>query len=190
MRIVGGKHRGRRLDAPPGQAVRPTADRTRESLFNLLEQGRVAVDAGFTLSGARVLDAFCGTGALGLEARSRGAGAITFLDKDRQVLDGARANAQALGESDETTYVRGDATRPPRAPRPHDLVLLDPPYGDRSAAPALVALAEAGWIGDAALIVVECASGDDAFAMPDGFEELDRRRYGAATLIFLRPRTP
>ena len=186
MRIVGGRHRGRRLEAPAGLEVRPTADRTREALFNILDHGRFAADDGVSpLSGARVLDGFCGSGALGLEALSRGAAHATFMDTSATAVAATRANAARLDEAARTTVLRADPTRPPPAPAPVGVVLLDPPYGSGLGAPALAALAAAGWIARDALCIVE-VSAKEPFAPPAGFALLDERRYGKARLTFLR----
>jgi len=185
MRIVAGRHRGRRIAAPPGDAVRPTSERAREALFNILAHGRLA--AAPDLAEARVLDAFAGTGALGLEALSRGARFATFIEKDRQARDALEANIRTLGETSRTRIFAGDATAPPRADGPYDLVFLDPPYRSGLAAPALEALRGAGWLAPGALIVAELAARDD-FEPPSGFDLLEERRYGAGRLIFLRAR--
>src|SRR5437588_5033228 len=127
LRIVGGSHRGRRLIAPPGEAVRPTSDRAREALFNILSHGRFAA-AGLAFADRPVLDAFAGTGALGLEALSRGAAAAAFIENEREALALLRRNIAALDESDRTHVVAGDATRPPRAAFACAIAFLDPPY--------------------------------------------------------------
>lgn len=186
MRIVGGRHRGRRIEAPPGLDIRPTADRAREAAFNLIERGRAARETGFVLAGARVLDAFCGTGAMGLEALSRGAAAATFLDADARAVDCARTNAALLGESARAVLLIADATKPPPATAAHDLVLLDPPYASDLGLPALEALAARGWIAAGALIVLEHRAGRDALAPPPGFALLESRRYGKAAITLLR----
>jgi 16S rRNA (guanine966-N2)-methyltransferase len=186
MRIIAGKLRGRKLEAPEGLAVRPTSDRAREALFNVLVHGGHRADGGSAVAGALVLDAFCGTGALGLEALSRGAQRATLMDSDSTALAVARRNAKALGVDGQIGYALVDATRPPPPRLAHDLVLLDPPYDGDLAAPALAALGEAGWIAPDALVVVERPSKRAALTAPAGFVELERRRYGAATLIFLR----
>ncbi|WP_307832898.1 RsmD family RNA methyltransferase, partial [Azospirillum argentinense] len=116
MRIVGGKHRGRRLAAPGGSDTRPTTDRTRESLFNILSHADWGPDGTDLLEGAVVVDAFCGTGALGLESLSRGAAHASFLDLGRAALDAVRANVAALGEGANAAVLRADATRPPPPP--------------------------------------------------------------------------
>jgi 16S rRNA (guanine966-N2)-methyltransferase len=183
MRIIAGRHRGRRLGAPEGDAVRPTSDRAREALFDILAHGRFAERPVY--EGAHVLDAFAGTGAFGLEALSRGAARASFIEKDRAALAALRANIAALGEEEGTSVLPGDALRPPRAPAPASLAFLDPPYGSDLAAPALAALATAGWLAAEALVVVEVAARQE-LAAPDGFTLLDKRRYGAAKLLFLR----
>jgi len=137
-----------------------------------------------------VLDAFAGSGALGLEARSRGAARLTCMELAGEACQAIAANAASLGETARVAIRRADATRPPPAPRdpamaPCDLVLLDPPYGSGLAAPALIALAAAGWIAPGALVVVE-GGPRDAVTAPPGFAILDRRRYGKAVLSFLR----
>ncbi|HZT50703.1 MAG TPA: 16S rRNA (guanine(966)-N(2))-methyltransferase RsmD [Stellaceae bacterium] len=183
MRIIAGKHRGRRLEAPPGLAVRPTGERAREALFDILAHGRFAERPVY--EDARVLDAFAGTGALGLEALSRGARFATFLENDRAARAALQRNIAALGETPRAQVMAADALHPPRASGPCDLVFLDPPYGEPVAAPALTALAAAGWLAEAALIVVELAA-RASFAPPPGFTLLETRRYGAAQLAFLR----
>src|SRR6266568_5724355 len=114
LRIVGGVHRGRRLIAPSGDLVRPTSDRAREALFNILSHGDLAA-GGLPFADRPVLDAFAGTGALGLEALSRGASAAAFIESEREALAALRRNITALGEEDRAHIVAGDATRPPRA---------------------------------------------------------------------------
>jgi 16S rRNA (guanine966-N2)-methyltransferase len=184
MRIVGGRHRGRKLVAPPGDQVRPTSDRAREALFNILSHGDFAA-AGSPFAGENVLDAFAGTGALGLEALSRGAARAAFVETDRAALTALRHNLAALDEEDAADIFPGDATRPPRAPFAAALALLDPPYRSGLAALALAALAQMGWLTAGALAVVELAA-KEPFSPPEGFAMIDERRYGAARLVFLR----
>jgi 16S rRNA (guanine966-N2)-methyltransferase len=184
MRVVGGRHRGRRLAAPPGDAVRPTSDRAREALFNILSHGEFAA-AGSPFAGENVLDAFAGTGALGIEALSRGAARAAFIETDRAALRALRQNLAALDEEDAADIVSGDATRPPRAPYACALAFLDPPYRSGLGAPALTALAAMGWLTARAIAVAEIAA-DEAFSPPDGFTVIDERKYGAAKLVFLR----
>lgn len=183
MRIIAGKHRHRGLLAPDGRAVRPTSDRAREAVFDILAHGRFSEqDACLD---AMVLDAFAGTGAFGLEALSRGARHASFIEKDRAARAALQQNIAALGETAHAAIVNGDATRPPRATGACSLVFLDPPYGENLAAPALAALKQSGWIAKGALVVVEIAAKED-LELPANFEALDERRYGAAKFLFLR----
>jgi 16S rRNA (guanine966-N2)-methyltransferase len=183
MRIIAGKHRGRALKAPEGSAVRPTSDRAREALFDILAHGRFGENPPFL--DARVLDAFAGTGAFGLEALSRGAAQASFMEKDRTALAALRANIVALGEERNAAVLAVDVLHPPRAAAPATLAFLDPPYGQDLAAPALTALAAAGWLAPDALVVVEVAA-KQKLAPLAGFTLLEERRYGAARLVFLR----
>ena len=186
MRIVAGKHRSRRLLAPPGRGIRPTADRTRESLFNMLATR--GSGGGSAVVGAMVLDGFCGTGALGLEALSRGAAHAVFIDLGRPALEACRANVAELGEERHSLVLTGDVTGPPALPAgcaPRDLVLLDPPYRSGLAAPAIAALDASGWLAEDPLLIVEL-SAKDPFDPPAGFSVTDERRYGAARVLLLR----
>jgi 16S rRNA (guanine966-N2)-methyltransferase len=185
MRVIGGKHRGRAIEGPAGEGVRPTSDRARESLFNILEHGRFSEDGTSLLPGARVLDVFSGTGAFAIEALSRGAADATLIDNDPAAMALARRNLRTLGETAHATLVQADATRPPPAPRLHEIVFLDPPYASGLGVPALEALAAAGWLAPGAVCIVETGS-KERFAPPQGFLVLDERRYGRAKLSFLR----
>jgi 16S rRNA (guanine966-N2)-methyltransferase len=184
LRIVGGVHRGRRLVVPAGASVRPTSDRAREALFNILSHGHFAAE-GLPFADKPVLDAFAGTGAFGLEALSRGAAAAAFIESERAAATALRRNIAALGEEDRAHVVIGDATRPPRAPFACALAFLDPPYHSGIAGPALAALAAAGWLTADALVVVELAAREE-LPVPPGFAIIDRRTYGAAGLLFLQ----
>jgi len=184
MRIVAGRFRGRRLASPEGkEAVRPTSDRAREAIFNVLMhrfQGR-----GFSLIGARVVDAFAGTGAMGLEALSRGAAHVTFLENNRSALAALKANVQAVNAEGETRVEQTDATRPPRPTQPCQLAFLDPPYEDGLLEPALAGLLSGGWLAPGAIVVCEGPITVDLTA-PEGMEHVDERRYGKAKVTFLR----
>jgi 16S rRNA (guanine966-N2)-methyltransferase len=183
MRIIAGSHRGRTLRAPEGLAVRPTSDRAREALFDILAHGRFAARPVY--EDAHVLDAFAGTGAFGLEALSRGAAQAAFIEKDRAALAALRANIAACREERRVAVLAADALHPPAAAEPCTLAFLDPPYGEDLAAPALAALAKARWFAPQALIVVEVAA-KQKLDPPSGFALLEERRYGAARLVFLR----
>lgn len=185
MRIIGGQRRGAKLGAPPGTALRPTAERAREAVFNILAHGIEDGDP----DGKHVLDVFAGIGAMGLEAISRGATHATFIDHDQASMAAIRANIQQLGWQDRTTPLRTDATMagpPPIAAKaPCGLIFLDPPYGSGLAEPALLRLAEHGWIESGAVCVVEVAA-KEPFEAPPGIQHLDERRYGAARIVMLR----
>jgi 16S rRNA (guanine966-N2)-methyltransferase len=188
LRIVAGKHRGRTIAAPEGQATRPTSSRARESLFNILAHANWRDDGTSPLLEARVLDAFAGSGALGLEALSRGASHVTFLDNDGQAVRLIGENLRKLGETGAAKVIRGDATRPPPTRQPCNLVFLDPPYRSGMAEQAIQALNDAGWIESGAILAVELAHNEDV-AVPAGLAAIDERRYGAAKIVILR-KTP
>jgi 16S rRNA (guanine966-N2)-methyltransferase len=182
MRIVGGRYGGRLLFVPEGRTVRPTADRARESIFNILEHNHLRLDRGPNIRDMRVLDGFAGTGAYGLEALSRGAVHAVFMDRD---LSTCRKNLFSLALEKSATLIVTDCLKPPRASRACDLLFLDPPYRDGVAAQAIAALAGASWIADGALIVVELGL-HAPFRPPARCEALDERRYGAARMVVLR----
>jgi 16S rRNA (guanine966-N2)-methyltransferase len=180
MRIVAGTWRGRRLVAPAGTDTRPTSDRARQALFDMLLHapwaGRDAVE------GALVLDAFAGTGALGLEALSRGAATATFIERDPAALRALRSNIAACGAEQRCAVVAGDVLDPP-AGGPCALVFLDPPYGQDLVAQALERLAARGWVGPEALIVAE--TGRDE-AAPGPVPLLVERMYGVSRISVWR----
>jgi 16S rRNA (guanine966-N2)-methyltransferase len=182
MRIVGGRLGGRTLASPRSNAIRPTADRLRESLFNILVH---AYDDPVT--GARVLDLFAGTGALGLEALSRGAVFALLVDDAAEARALQRENVAALGLGGVSRIFRRDATLlgPAHPIEPFSLVFLDPPYGKGLAEKALLSARDGGWLTPGALIVVEEAAGA-AFTAPEGLEELERRGYDDTEVVFLR----
>jgi len=181
MRIVGGRLRGRTVAAPKSKTIRPTADRLRESLFNILTH---AFDDPVT--GARVLDLFAGTGALGIEALSRGAGFALFVDDGAEARALLRENVAVLGLGGTSKIFRRDATKLGEAHpvAPFSLAFLDPPYGQGLGAAALASARAGGWLMPEALIVVEEATKAE-FVSPEGFREIDRRRYDDTELIFL-----
>ncbi len=182
MRVVGGRLRGRSLAGPKSQAIRPTADRLRESLFNILLHAY-----GDPITGARVLDLFAGTGALGIEALSRGAEFALLVDASAQARALMRENVTALGLGGAARIFRRDATKlgPAYPLEPFSLAFLDPPYGQGLAAKALAAARAGGWFAPDALIVVEEAA-KPQFATPEGFTELERRRYDDTEFVILR----
>lgn len=180
MRLVGGRHRGRPLAAPPGRDTRPTADRAREALFNILAHGY-----GIDLDAIDVLDAFAGSGALGLEALSRGARRVWFIEHHPAAAAVIESNLRTLGEEAKGTVLRADASHPPPGGRACCLALLDPPYGSGLGGPALSALAARGWLAKDALCVVEVAAREE-FQPPPEFVVEEERSYGAARFVFLR----
>jgi 16S rRNA (guanine966-N2)-methyltransferase len=182
MRIVGGRLKGRNLASPDSRDIRPTADRLRESLFNILIH---AYDN--PIADARVLDLFAGTGALGIEAVSRGAKFVLFVDNGAEARALMRNNVEALGLGGVTKIYRRDATHlgPAHPVEPFSLAFLDPPYAKGLADQALASLRDGGWLTSGALLVVEEARAA-AFQAPEGFEELERRAYDDTEFVFLR----
>ncbi|HET7718240.1 MAG TPA: 16S rRNA (guanine(966)-N(2))-methyltransferase RsmD [Bauldia sp.] len=181
MRIVGGELGGRRLLTPRTDAIRPSSDRLRQSLFDILAHGY-----GDAVKEARILDLFAGTGALGLEALSRGARHALFVEEDAAARGLIRGNIEALGLSGRTRIFRRDATRLGEAGTipPFDLVFADPPYGHGLGEKALASALAGGWLRPGALAVLE-ERGDMAVAPIPGFEVLERRDVGDSQLVFL-----
>jgi 16S rRNA (guanine966-N2)-methyltransferase len=182
MRVVGGRLRSRPIAGPKSDGLRPTADRLREALFNILMHAY-----GDPVTGARVLDLFAGTGALGIEALSRGAAYVLFIDDGVEARALLRNNTEALGLGGTSRIFRRDATRlgPVHPLEPFTLAFLDPPYGKGLAPLALTAARDGGWLTPEALAVVEEAVDAD-FKAPEGFTELERRQYDDTELVFLR----
>ena len=183
MRIVGGRFRGRALAAPPGQLTRPTSDRVRESLFNILAHG---ID-GLEIEGARVLDLFAGTGALGVEALSRGAAYCLFVEDNADARGIIRENIEALGLTGASKLWRRDAARLGTAApmQPFQLLFVDPPYGKGLGELALKAAADGGWLAPGAVCVLE-ERADVEPVIPAALAALERRVYGDTALHFLR----
>ena len=182
MRIVGGKLRGRALAAPDDHAIRPTSDRVRESVFNILAHGAAAVE----LQGARVIDLFAGTGALAFEAVSRGAAYALLVEESAEARGLIRENIEALGLTGCTRIFRRDATDlgPAGNIEAFALAFLDPPYGKGLADKALIALVDGEWLLPGAVIVVEERDGVDV-QIPPALLVLDRRVYGDTQVLFL-----
>jgi 16S rRNA (guanine966-N2)-methyltransferase len=189
IRIVAGEWRGRKLAVPPGDAVRPTGERQRKALFDILGHGRYASGGVSMLVGARVLDAFAGTGALGLEALSRGSASCLFLDKANASRAVCTANVASLDANARARVLAADACDPGAAPvapfAPCNLVLLDAPYRSGFAATALGAFAARGWLAANAVCVVELAL-DESAALPDAFVLDDERSYGQTKFLLIR----
>ena len=182
MRVVGGRLKGRNLASPSSRDIRPTADRLRESLFNILIH---AYDN--PIADARVLDLFAGTGALGIEAVSRGAAFVLFVDNGAEARALLRSNVESLALGGVSKVYRRDATDlgPAHPMQPFALAFLDPPYGKGLAEKSLASLRDGGWLVPGALVVVEEAKAA-GFVAPEGFEELERRAYDDTEFVFLR----
>ena len=183
MRIVGGRFRGRALAAPRSSTIRPTSDRVRESVFNILAHG---ID-GFDFDGARVIDLFAGTGALGLEALSRGGSHCLFVEEAADARALIRENIESFGLTGETRIFRRDATDlgPAGNMAPFDLAFLDPPYDKGLSGRALASLVSGRWLKRGAVVVMEERAGDAADTL-HGYEMLDRRVWGDTEVTFLR----
>jgi 16S rRNA (guanine966-N2)-methyltransferase len=183
MRIVAGRYRGKALAAPKTYDIRPTGDRVRESVFNILAHSI----EDFTVEGARVLDLFAGTGALGLEALSRGASYAHFIEDSAEARGLIRRNIETLGATGVTKIYRRDATKLGEIGtlRPFGLVFADPPYGKRLAEKALASAASGGWLADKAVAVVE-ERAEAEFLPSQEFTLIDRRTYGDTAIYLIR----
>jgi len=182
MRIIAGKHKGRKIET--GKAaphVRPTSGFAREAIFNIVSHG---VYAG-AYRGKAVADLCCGSGAFGLEALSRGAGRVTFVDMDHHALLGTKANVERMGEDAQATFVRADVAQLPPAKAPFALLFLDPPYFSGLIPPCLNRLLAGGWMDKDSLLVVEHDEREQP-VLPAAFFELDHRRYGRASVRLLK----
>ena len=187
MRIVGGNFRGRPIIKPQHECLRPTADRVRESLFDILAHGV----PGFSLDGARIIDLFAGTGALGLEALSRGAAFCLFVDNAAEARALIRSNVEKFGLTGVTRIFRRDADDlgPAGTMPPFDVGFLDPPYGQGLAEKALAALADGKWLVPGAIVVAEERAGI-SIALPASFAEVDKRTYGDTQITIARYAAP
>ena len=179
LRIIAGRHRGRRIIVPAGLTVRPTSDRAREALFSILENGTPP------LRGSRFLDLFAGSGAAALEAVSRGADEALCIDQASDAVAAIRANIAKLGEEASVSVLRADISRLGPAPKQFHIVFLDPPYGSNLLAPTLASLLANGWLSPDARIVAETGT-RDRIEPPAAYSLEDDRRYGAARFLFLR----
>jgi 16S rRNA (guanine966-N2)-methyltransferase len=182
LRIIGGAWRGRKIPVAETEHLRPTNERAREAIFNRLLHGEGTL--GVRLVGAHVVDLFAGTGALGLEALSRGAARAVFVERDVTAAHALELAIAALGAEDRANVLRSDATSLPPAPSPCDVLFLDPPYGGDTIGPALTSAVARGWIKPGGLVVLETEVGT-ALALPPGLTLIDHRRYGRAEIYFL-----
>ena len=186
MRIISGKHKGRKIELGKEAAdiVRPTSDFAREAIFNILTHSKHGLN-GHSFVDKDVLDVFCGTGAFGLEALSRGATRVLFIDQSREAITNTRYNVMKMNETESADFMVADATKLGKAKKAYPLIFLDPPYFKKMIEPALKSLHESGWIAPDSLIVVE-HDAKEQVAFPEAFTVLDERRYGRAVVNLLR----
>ncbi|MGE0108668.1 MAG: 16S rRNA (guanine(966)-N(2))-methyltransferase RsmD [Bdellovibrionales bacterium] len=187
MRITGGTLGGRKLNTPEGKTTRPTSDRVREALFDIIAHHDWGEKIGNPLENRRVLDAFAGTGALGLESLSRGANECIFFEKDRNALKSLRDNIALLNQRPKSKILPIDATHPPKTDTPCSLVFLDPPYYKNLIPKTLEVLNKMRWITPEALIIAETARGE-SLEMPPTLQQLLARDYGDTSLLFFGKR--
>ena len=185
MRIIAGKHRGRNIKVIQDRKLRPTTGIAREALFNILSHGRFNDSGDSLLNGARVLDLFCGCGALSIEAISRGAEHVTLIDIERKHLDLAKDNIEKIDELDKASFLCGDSANPPPANKACNLVFIDPPYRKNLVITALTKIESNGWLEDGAVVVVESGKKED-IEFPKNYNVLDKRNYGNSTINILQ----
>ena len=179
MRIIAGKYRGRKLESPSDMDVRPTTDKMRERIFSMLQHARYPA-----LNGAQVMDIFAGTGALGLEALSRGATHVTFVEKSPKSIALLNKNIAAMKVEQDTTLIKSRATSLQTASTPCDIIFMDPPYGRDLLAPSIACLLEGAWLADGGVIIAEMKSDED-FEVPVGLTLIDERKQGIQRVVFL-----
>jgi 16S rRNA (guanine966-N2)-methyltransferase len=194
MKVTAGKYRGRNIESRPDKNLRPTSSRVREAIFNLLVHGKFMKQEDFVrddnpsaLEGRKAVDIFCGTGALGLEAMSRGVEHVTFVDQDSKILAITRRNVEHFGEQSHAQFIRSDSTRLPRAPMKHELAFVDPPYNKNLAPKALESLRDQGWLAHGAVVLVEHAKKED-LTVPEKFYLVDTREYNVTRISILQYR--
>lgn len=183
MRIIAGKHKGRRIEIAKDTdgKIRPTSEFAREAIFNILSHSKYTGG----LAGKNILDTFCGTGAFGLEALSRGAASVTFVDIAREAIATARHNAQKMNELGNAEFIQASATKIGKARKQYSVVFIDPPYFEKLITPTLLALHSGGWLAPDALLVIEHDS-KEVIEIPEMFEVIDQRKYGRATIELLK----
>lgn len=181
MRVIGGKYRGLKLQTPSSDHIRPTTDRMRESLFNMLEHG-----TGPGIRGANVLDLFAGTGALGVEAISRGASHVTFIDKTPKSLKIAQQNFSSLKNEENAEFFQADGTKINSELGDFDIVFIDPPYRKGLITPSLENLYEQKLLNKNSVVIIEFSSGE-TIELPEYFKELKRKKMGDSTFVILLP---
>ncbi len=181
LRIISGKHRGRKLIVPESKSVRPTTDRTRESVFNILTHSEFASGC---LVGAKVLDVCCGSGAMGFEALSRGASSVTFLDNSPEALKIVEQNAKSLQEQSNISFLRADATSLPKANKRFGLIFIDPPYKDNLTDIILEQLTQKAWLEENAIIIVE--QHENSKVPSCNLDYIESRKYGNSMVSFFK----
>lgn len=192
MKVTGGKYRGRTIEARPDRGMRPTSSRIREVIFNLILHGKFQKNDDFIwddnpslIEDRRVVDIFCGTGALSIEALSRGAAHVTLIDQNPKMIGLAEHNVKHIGEKEHATFFRSDSTQLPRAVEPCHLAFVDPPYKQKLMTPALKSLVANGWLAHGALVIAEEGK-QDSFEVPEGFKLLDNRVHDATRINVLQ----
>jgi 16S rRNA (guanine966-N2)-methyltransferase len=185
LRIIAGKHRGRKIETKKNADIRPTGGRARGAIFNILMHGEWSIHDRPILEDALVIDLFCGTGALGLEALSRGVSHVTFIDQSAESISLARGNAKHMGEEARTHFIRSDSASLPPARQRYDLAFLDPPYNSGLAAKSLKSLHSQGWLAHDAVVVVETST-REKLELPEAYTVADERKYGNTKIAFLR----
>lgn len=179
MRIIGGKYRAKKLNTPPSDHIRPTTDRMRETLFNMLEHG-----AGPGLRGSRILDLFAGTGTLGIEALSRGAEKVVFVDNEPQSVKLIRENLSQINDPDNAIVVAKNALTFKHNGAKFDVIFIDPPYSKGLISPALLNILDQGLLNDSGIVLIEYSS-EELLDIPENFEEIKKRKMGAACFSLL-----
>jgi len=189
LTIIAGKYRGKKINTKTNAAIRPTGSRARGAVFNILMHGKFGTHENSPLIDKSVIDLFCGTGALGLEALSRGASHVTFVDQSSESIALARANVANLKEENNTHLIRSDSTSLPVARKECSLAFLDPPYNSGLAVKSLASLDAKGWLENGAVAVVELSK-KETLVPPKNYSIFDERLYGNTRIVFLLYETP
>lgn len=181
MRIISGAHKGRRIESPEGKEVRPTTARTREAIFNILQHGEYGEA---DLLCGRVADIFCGSGAMGLEALSRGASHVTFVDKNRTSIDAVEFNLERFDEQKSARLIRADSTMLPPVAEPYQILFLDPPYHTGLAEKSLKTAHQGGWVDEGSVVMLELSAKEEV-KFPAAYRVKEERRYGNSKVVIL-----
>lgn len=186
MRIISGKHKGRKIEFPQEVAdkIRPTSEFAREAIFNILTHGKHGVN-GNGFADKVVLDLFCGTGAFGVEALSRGAKSVMFIDQAREAIATARYNVENIGESAQAMFMQANAAQLSKSRQSYDVIFIDPPYFSKLIMPTLKCLHAGGWIAEGGVVIIEHDEKEEV-AIPPAYEKIDERHYGRALIQLLK----